>query len=543
MPSVDRFSVSIQTRGSFRPGEPIHISVDARSELAGMMEVELVLPEVELAKASSWNEGFSYRSNGRIPPAISRVRSHVSQDTRIREETTVIIPAAGLYRAIAVVKAGDTPDLLNRGRWVRNTAVAEVWLHIAETGGGVLMNYDPAVIPEGSAKNPGPFRAGVSPSPGQVPADLGMASMPPDLVTYVAKFYNADDSQYQAVPGAYFDIDACTTPATQFSCEPQDFQQLTSGDADATGKFYFECSGDEYQLNVSTYGGAAKYQVVGGGNAASGFFAADCGSTFEIVLPSTHSRVFLNMELAYDAYAAHFGETRSFIPIRLFLGDEDDRSYYDTDDDININANYDVWDDYGAFVIAHEYGHAFHEETLDGNEGGGCPSPHYINVESSLQCAFSEGFADYAGMVARPDLPYANALEIDYWFPGCKDDVDDNGDCIGDSSTEGSLMEGAFAAFLYDLTDAAVEAHDSVAAPGSYVADLIETCKVYYGSWLRADGTDQIAYCAENSVNPGSYFTPRASPPDSVTEAATEPGSWSAVRVHKMWTWNMYEKQ
>lgn len=104
-------------------------------------------------------------------------------------------------------------------------------------------------------------------------------------------------------------------------------------------------------------------------------------------------------------------------------------------------------------------------------------------------------------------------------------------------------MEGAFAAFLYDLTDAAVEAHDSVAAPGSYVADLIETCKVYYGSWLRADGTDQIAYCAENSVNPGSYFTPRASPPDSVTEAATEPGSWSAVRVHKMWTWNMYEKQ
>lgn len=115
--------------------------------------------------------------------------------------------------------------------------------------------------------------------------------------------------------------------------------------------------------------------------------------------------------------------------------------------------------------------------------------------------------------------------------------------CTGGTSYEGSLIEGAYAAFLYDQTDSAAEPHDAIDGPGAYVADLVRSCQVWYWYWRRANGPDEMVYCAENAINRNGYFTPRGLVPTAFSETAAEPGDWSPSRVHSSWTWNMYEKR
>lgn len=148
-------------------------------------------------------------------------------------------------------------------------------------------------------------------------------------------------------------------------------------------------------------------------------------------------------------------------------------------------------------------------------------------------------------MATRLDVPafsFRTEFEVNTHFPGCVVKV--VGYCIVGPSYEGSLIEGAFAAFLYDLTDSAIEPHDSVAVAGTYIVDLIRSCQVKYGllAWRRANGPDEVAYCVENTINPGSYFSPRGVPPSQYSESATEGGGWTASRARANWTWNLYDK-
>lgn len=239
-----------------------------------------------------------------------------------------------------------------------------------------------------------------------------------------------------------------------------------------------------------------------------------------------------------------FAVARSFITINIAsCGD----SYYTPSTDAITICTVDVWGPRGIYIAAHEYGHAFHEDALWGYSTPQCPSPHYFDTESTLSCAFVEGFADYFAAAVRPDLgtyEYRDKIEADFYFPGCVQ-RDAQSNCTGGTSYEGSVIEAAYAAFLYNLTDASTEPHDSIAAPGSYMRDLIRTCQALYSgsSWRRANGTDELAYCTEDAINPGSYFTRRGAFPSSYSESATKRGDWTAARVHSMWTWNMYQKR
>lgn len=558
MPSIDRFALSISAEGTFKPGEAIRIVVEASSNLpTEAAELKVILPEVELARRSAWDEGFTFDSDGdRLPPSHVRTLTALPQVGAIRDVVTVTIPAPGYYRAVAVLRSAQAEPLVFAGRWLQNQSVTEIWLLVTEDGGSATTEFEPNRIPEGQIRNPGPFRRASLPgkrNAGQAGTNVvstidgrsdGQATMlTPDLITYYAKYYNDDTDQYEIVPGASFVVNGCTLPPLQLACEPEDWYQLTTGASDANGAFYFECTGDEYEVNANTHAGASKFQVVNGANAVSGYVEADCGETFTIILPSAHARVFLNMLKTYEGFVSLFGSARSFINITLST--TIDASYYSTSEDrIYIRSPQSVWGEWGIFVASHEYGHAYHEDALWGNVASDyCPDPHFVDTETNLQCAFSEGFADYVGAATRPDVSpysYRTAFEDGDYFPGC---VSRNPSCSG-TSTEGSLIEGAFAAFLYDLTDAVVEAHDSIGAPGSYLRDLIRSCEAkYFGNnWRRADGTDEIVYCVENAINPTGYLTERGGYPESYSESATEPGSWSGPRTHAAWTWNMYEK-
>lgn len=120
---------------------------------------------------------------------------------------------------------------------------------------------------------------------------------------------------------------------------------------------------------------------------------------------------------------------------------------------------------------------------------------------------------------------------------------------------DGSLVEGAVAAFFFDLRDPANEPADPVAYPYSYLTAAIKTCRVYANTisgstmWVIPDGIDFLTYCLENRIDPavtGSsvFFTDRDNflygDPTDFMESASEPAGWSASDLRSLWTSLLY---
>lgn len=206
---------------------------------------------------------------------------------------------------------------------------------------------------------------------------------------------------------------------------------------------------------------------------------------------------------------------------------------YNTGSDVIAIDTAHVWGERGIELAAHEYGHAFHHIAL-----GGFPdvvtdcSFHGLPTYTSLSCAFVEGFAEYYSVVTRPD---ANFTLYDRFEVGYDLLINPNPDSTDPNDPNGSLIEGAVAAFLLDVTDPANEPHDAVAYPAPYLADVIETCRV--GDTNRtthADGIDHIIRCLENQVDAtiNGYFHTRSPVSTSYSESATEPPGVDPPYVH-----------
>jgi len=227
-------------------------------------------------------------------------------------------------------------------------------------------------------------------------------------------------------------------------------------------------------------------------------------------------------------------------------------SYYDPNSDQVTIQTSSVWGEWGVFTLAHEYGHAAHQRALNVIFGyGACAeSGHYIDGSYNLGCAYTEGFADFHGVYTRRDA-LTNTFASDY-------NIEHN---VFYSSGDGSIVEGAVAAFLYDLVDgpgdpdgAANESDgddDAVQYPGTYVATLMRTCNItydFFGFHVRSEnGIDDLSYCLERQVDPAvknssAYFVTRPSSNEAVSasEGATEPPSWSQSAIRTLWTHNLY---
>jgi hypothetical protein len=231
------------------------------------------------------------------------------------------------------------------------------------------------------------------------------------------------------------------------------------------------------------------------------------------------------------------------------------------DDKILIGLG-DVWEDWGIFAAGHEYGHAYHKKALGGFTSGTCPSSgHSLNQRTgNVQCAWAEGFADFFGAATRraalgSTFAIDSNLEDNVYFPGRNFET-------GAISRDGALIEGAVAAFLYDIVDdaswpdgpanAANGDEDLMAYGGKYLADVIATCAnqmpvVSFPTtsyqWQNEYHIGMLDNCLENRVSP---------PPPQPTlnlggaiaqrESATEPAGWSPTTLRNNWTWNLMTK-
>jgi hypothetical protein len=125
--------------------------------------------------------------------------------------------------------------------------------------------------------------------------------------------------------------------------------------------------------------------------------------------------------------------------------------------------------------------------------------------------------------------------------------LDDNAnpDSSDPNDPNGSILEGAVTAFLWDVSDAANEVHDNIAYPHSYVVDILRTCSVSDANGAQhANGVDHAIRCFEKQVDSAinSYFYTRVPASTSYSESATEPGSWSLTDVRQLWKKDLYDQ-
>jgi len=591
---TSRFSLSVDAEGRLEPGTPIEVTLSGTSHLATPRAAFYVtLPEVEAAKRSSWGPGFRVPTGEPLAPVASWEEGR-SRGSPFRYTTTARIPRPGYYRVAASARRVSELPRSQEGRRIQDVAHDELWLLIREEGGAVTASFEPDSLPEDAVAQPGPFRVrrgpgqegGAAPSRRGQTEDAGAPGVrwaslfpgaldalgslvrrtgldrlfraaglrPASELTWEILYYSQDDSAYVPVPHAdYFvkfleevcDDDGGGTLLAQ-SCT---FNTVgsTSGETDSQGRITLECrDGEFYDGEVHT----ANTMVAVTPNNEGHFFGdfdQDCGQTFDeklqsMTTPSKAARVFIGTVMSAQESWALFDITRPQIEVQLTHAQ--DSSYaglYEWDADrIRIDTVHAVWGEQGYATQAHEYGHALHNTALGGfPPREPCPddlTTSRFTSETNFSCAFIEGFATYHEALT------AGPLGIMF------DDVSENTGL--QEGEDGGLIEGAVAAFFFDLTTDigdGGEDFDNLNLAPSYLGDVIATCDVLEsGSWIRGNGVDHYVYCLENEVDEEvlaspDYFPFRESDPEAQEEEATEPPEWNMAKIRALWRYDLYK--
>jgi hypothetical protein len=560
--SMDRFGVEVRAAGAFRPGEPVQITVVSRANLrTSDAEIRLVLPEVAAARESSWERP-------RLPvdrpatPELSE-RAAMARGQTITRTVSVTVPRPGYYQVVATTaqrseREDDEPPASGNDQ---NVAHDEIWLWIAESGGRATDRFDPSLFPAGTWQVPGPLSptsgprpgAGAETSAGPRPARSATGPSPSHsgYAGYVdshAMYHNNDTgglapirnarAEYTIMDrlGRFIRTEVKTTDAGGLSWV------ACYSDANGHGRYRYRVLLDNERVGMELP------EVIN----LEGDFATDCGVAFTDQVPSTQSlgkeraHVYSNLDKGIRNGDAFFGIQRAKILVRL-----DPNASYSTYDwngsdrliiDTQPNTGYgdQVWGPYGAFVQAHEYGHAYHETALGGVKRyytGACPSPHDMWRQTTHACAIAEGFPDYYSVVVLGSATGYMLTDIENgrYSPSSTNEW---GFRPGDN---GSIIEGAFASFLYDITDPANETHDQTAYPGRYVADIIRTCEVYSGAWRLNTGSDHVTYCFLGTITDTTAFG-RSPAPTSLRHGAAEPEAYSTryFKIRKNYQKNLF---
>jgi hypothetical protein len=274
----------------------------------------------------------------------------------------------------------------------------------------------------------------------------------------------------------------------------------------------------------------------------------------DVIAPSLDSRGFENMVRTAPQARALFTYSRPRMTVQVW---GQSTSQYNNDK-ISINLT-DVWGEWGIFTAAHEYGHAYENKALGGINGGVC-GLHHIDEALNLQCAYWEGFADFFAVATRRSALTSvtisdYSIERDAYFPG-------RNYSTGAVSRDGSLIEGAVAAFFYDMVDDASWPDgpnnelngddDPMAYGGKYLGDVIKSCGNLVPTltfptityiWQAEWNIGMLTYCLENRVTPTlPQPTVNLGSPAGEQENATEPPGWSPANIRASWVWNLMNK-
>jgi hypothetical protein len=540
--AIDQFALSVDLTGPLRPGSPVQIRAIARALLPSRAaRVQIVVPDAASMRLAR-QLGHADRVPIGVPlPVEARTRQMMPTGAMVQQSARVIFNRPGYYRVMLIAEDVSGDDPLVNGRAVRNQMAKEVWVLITPAGGKVTQDYNPDLVPAGVPTQSGAFG---KPVPN---ATCGTSCPPPctgcgcggcanNFVTFEALTQFTDSGSIVNQPLKMAKITVQTPSST------------VNGVTDSQGRFRMNsCPSYPGTWTITIYNQNAdvvvykrvllplRTSVAVSGNINN----TSCGKVVQYVSGLPESYVFVNAAIAAANGRTFFGRSRPILTYWLDHAPEAGQlaDYSPGDDDIEMYTN-DYLFSRGIFVAAHEYGHAFNEKALGGIRGGGCPSQHYIDSLSNFGCAFSEGFADYYAAATRgPEAAYYDRFDSPHAF------------------SQGAASEQAVAAFYFDVTDpvgsGAEAAWDVIQYPGSYMAQLIETCEEFSGlsaitvGWNRARGVDAIIYCMERFLDPqvrtAYFFAGNDRLIYDFREGATEPGGTTqASDVRRAWLHNLY---
>ena len=524
-PVVD---VSLTAEGSFQPGAPITVSVDAHARLsASAVNVKLVFPEVEAARRTEFGAGYWASTNAAIPEHASWLLGSMARGQRHTRSNTLDIPAPGYYRVLAIADA--QPQGLDSDRSshrIKNWSLDERWLLITGEGGMLTDTFQKERIPEGMYQQPGPFRSNGS-AERATPEEAGLLGslfslarklmFGSDIDVHV-QYYDSDNTPAGFSPAIHATLHADLYDGDPL---PENFVRHEEEVVGTDGIVTLTCEGSLYQWDVwAEYEDAEVFHPgVHGQDQIYG-----CTDSVQIETPWREYEAFRNLDVVIPDIDSYLGQGRSAIEFKVDgSGCSGGTSCYHKSPDVIEFTTDGAMSDLTA---AHEYGHAIHHESLGGIwEASNC-SPHSIDSISSYKCALKEGFADYMGAVGTNGGPYD-------WY----EDFD-----AGITTDSTASIEGHVAALLHDLTDDDIDGNDSTYYSGSYIAAVFEDCITWIDSnWYAMNAADQLVWCLENRVNltvQNNEF-PGRSDWDDAEEQASEPGSWDADDMRATWLQNI----
>jgi hypothetical protein len=538
MPAVvPRVELDFEVNGAFQPGVPIVITVVAKGRRqTDEMKLGIAVHD-ELIPRDTPPERAGWRPVGSMQGGVPR-----GAERRLAQTITIAQP--GYYRVVAhAVTSGPQPEVAPGDSLILDVSDETLYILVDEKGGRVTDGYDHAVL---GGRQPmfgsfGPFtgEGGGAPS---VSLSGGPARQTSTSYSYYLEYYNQNVGAYSRVVGASAVIDCLTTSQTVYSS--------TTYPLDANGSFTFTCAYGYFRgqillqdlysnvLNRNRQSGGVVFfnqSIVGQRLVANSDYAAHVFTTLHTYVPVVESRFggrwrdVLHVVVTDTVQPRH---TTYPYPIKDTVFTRNDRVFYEG----------------GLFTTVHEYGHAYQYGAIE-------PPPvtsaqvcavHSTNGPSNLQCAFVEGFATFLAVwVTGNEL--TNAPE--YYTT----DFDIETQTFYTYS-EGLIIEGSVAGFLYDLVDGSgqrdnssnsapyEETWDTAVYPGWVIGDLMEACVLHQGSTLteRLSGADQLIYCLEGNVTAETYSPLWRKDWDSVTRNTTLPSGYNSALVRTLWRRNLY---
>jgi hypothetical protein len=527
-----RFELELDVDGALKPGNPIHLTVRGSARYATQdAEVRLVLPEVAAAERSSWDVVDIPVGEATTPHL--RTRKAFEAGETFRERATVTIPEPGYYYVVAtVIQHSDDPRVNADGGLIGSGAGRELWLWVDEHGGRVTERFDPTLFPEGTRRVRGPLGSEKKPPRvrhGEVVITCSL--IPTGTFTISSSPCPQPDSSLvvnpptqppatAAVTVTYTDAGTGTVRPVADAWLAWKVVNTTTGGVVASAGAYTTASGmsptidcqgptTERRLEVTVHAENRKAEVKSYINynpdrTQIGQYFGSCGGSIPITADNQQAHLFMNLNKTYDGHARVFGQNPPTIMRAGLYPVSSYGSRYDWGaNEVHIEPAWDhIWREQGIMVAAHEWGHLWQDQYLyqspatDGLRryyNSACPNPHPPGQYTNFGCAVGEAFADwYAVLVRESDMPgwrrdlEENRLHLLYCGQKCTED--------------GSIVQGAVHAFLWDITDPAyVEGHDRIQRPAADVVASIKSCSVSIDrvTYRPYTGIDHLIWCFE----------------------------------------------
>jgi hypothetical protein len=520
-----RFAIDVDVDGALKPGRPIHLTVRGTSHFATRdAEIRLTLPEVAAAERSSW-QLVEVPVGEDVPPHF-RMRKAFAAGESFRERATVTIPEPGYYYVLATLIQHSDDVRANGQGFIGSGAGRELWLWIDEHGGRVTNRFDPTLFPEGARRIRGPLGSERKPPrvrDGDVvitcslmPAEFTVSSSgcPEPDTSLTVNPTNPPPSASAAVTVTYSDAGTGGTvrPLVDAWVAWKVVNTTNNTEVARSGAYTngsgvsptIDCMGptSERRLEVMVHTQNRKAEVESYINfnpdrTQVGQYFGSCGGSIPISADNQQAHLFMNLTKNWDGHQRAFGISP---PTMMKAGVYPTSGYgsrYDWGaDHIRVEPGWDhIWREYGIMVAAQDQ-YIYQYPAGDGLKrfyNLMCPNPHPPGEYTNFGCAFGEAFADWYAVVVR---------END--MPGWKRDLEENRlhlfVCGQKCTSDGSIVQGAVHAFLWDITDPAwVEGHDRVQKTPLAVVDAIKGCEVTRNrsDWYPYTGIDHLIWCME----------------------------------------------